>query len=263
MSELQDNPALIQQHRQQQQRQILAMMGIQQWIQPQSPTLVMADIPALSMTASLTVEQPVATVPMHDYHHAHLQNPVVIDDSNIDMPHTHHLSEDNVIEVSSEVTVNTDDAVAKIYHIDRVSKVATSDVSPINSDELSASIVQATVAPFDLQGGCFGSWVLIVDIQSLTHDSQKLWQNMVHALSLSCENTSFPHCAGMDTVELANASLSGFLFKVGRREDSKVAALTALPKGISHPYLISVPTLDDMLNNSRLKREFWAQISNE
>src|SRR5699024_12185759 len=68
------------------------------------------------------------------------------------------------------------------------------------------------VAPFDLQGGRYGDWVILVDIQSLNNDSQKLWQNITQALSISCETTSFPICEGMDTAELANASLAGYVF---------------------------------------------------
>ena len=101
----------------------------------------------------------------------------------------------------------------------------------------------------------------MVDIQALNHDSQKLWQNITQALSISCETTSFPICEGMDTAELANASLAGYVFKIGRREEIKVAALTALPDGLEHPNLSTVPTLDDMLADSSLKRQLWEQLS--
>ena len=41
----------------------------------------------------------------------------------------------------------------------------------INDDSLKK------VAPFDLQGGRYGDWVIVVDIKALNSDSQKLWQN--------------------------------------------------------------------------------------
>jgi len=112
-----------------------------------------------------------------------------------------------------------------------------------------------------LQGGRYGDWVILVDIQALTSDSQKLWQNITSALSISCETTSFPICEGMDTAELANASLAGYVFRMGRSEEIKVAALTVLPDGIEHPTLTVVPILDDMLEDSSLKRKLWNQIS--
>ena len=119
------------------------------------------------------------------------------------------------------------------------------------------------VVPFDLQGGRYGDWVILVDIQALNNDSQKLWQNITQALSISCETTSFPICEGMDTAELANASLAGYVFKIGRSEEIKVAALTALPDGLEHPNLSTVPTLDDMLADSSLKCQLWEQLSSQ
>ena len=115
--------------------------------------------------------------------------------------------------------------------------------------------------PFSLQGGRYGNWVILVDMQTLSGDSQKLWQNITQALSMTCETTAFPICAGMDTAELANASLAGYVFKIGRSEEVQVAALTALPDGLTHPALTTLPTLDEMLADSRLKRQFWQQIA--
>ena len=115
--------------------------------------------------------------------------------------------------------------------------------------------------PFSLHGGRYGNWVILVDMQTLSGDSQKLWQNITQALSMTCETTAFPICAGMDTAELANASLAGYVFKIGRSEEVQVAALTALPDGLTHPALTTLPTLDEMLANSRLKRQFWQQIA--
>ena len=67
----------------------------------------------------------------------------------------------------------------------------------------------------------------------------------------------------MDTAELANASLAGYIFKIGRSEEVLVAALTELPEGLIHPNLAIVPTLDEMLADNTLKRQLWEQISSE
>ena len=67
----------------------------------------------------------------------------------------------------------------------------------------------------------------------------------------------------MDTAELANASLAGYVFKIGRSEEIKVAVLTALPDGLEHPNVTTVPKLDEMLTDSNLKRQFWEQLSSQ
>lgn len=307
MSELQDNPHLIQQQRQQ--RQILAMMGIQHWVRPDSPTQSIADISSIiepDLISNPIVASPVsamiglsgANIQINEHSNGSVNSPVSVIDitgarshypmHNADIDNRNNsnnnnnndndnnnahgvssLAPNNLNNATMEVASYSNAISDKVYHFDTVaeSKVAQSSVSTPDGATLSNPhdplMGQDTVSPFDLQGGCFGNWVLIVDIKSLTHDAQKLWQNITQALSLSCENTSFPHCSGMDTVELANASLSGYLFKVGRREDIKVAALTPLPQGVTHPYLFSVPTLTEMIADCHLKREFWSQINGE
>lgn len=295
MSDTQD-PLIVLQRRAQQ-RQILAMMGITQWVQPQSDTLQIADIPESLASQSdaqyLDIEQPVA-------------EPVSFERLSPSTSSTGALSESASSELPSveEPPVNTaaisttvgkatatDDVYESdspvTYHFDSVTTEAPVDTSPntehttaraaINSAVQSATmptvqtqLTQAIhneelvkVAPFDLQGGRYGNWVVLVDIKALNSDSQKLWQNMTQALSMNCETTSFPICAGMDTAELANASLAGYVFKIGRSENVHVAALTVLPAHLYHPNLQAVPTLDDMLADSDKKRQLWAQLSRE
>ena len=151
-----------------------------------------------------------------------------------------------------------------------IDEVVQSTTAPIASHQLSQSSHNSDsvnddslkkVAPFSLQGGRYGDWVILVDIQALNNDSQKLWNNITQALSMTHETTSFPICAGMDTVELANASLAGYVFRIGLREEIKVAALTVLPEGLQHPNLMTVPTLDDMIADSDAKRQLWERIS--
>lgn len=268
MSDVQDHIKLKQ--RQIQQRQILAVMGIPQWVQADSPTIKMTDI---------ALPEPEVHLP-----EAHLNESVATDTHGLNVELTVNpdlaplydapvLSSNEDILAASLVTspqspvtlkdeVQPYQPVEKTYHIDTLSHVSPIAKPSINTvDNQKVSDDQATIAPFDLQGGCYGNWVLLVDIQALTSDSQKLWQNITQALSLSCETSSFPICAGMDTAELANASLAGYIFKLGRREDIHVAALTPLPKGLNHPNMIIVPTLDDMLSDASLKCSLWKRVS--
>ncbi|MGP4713497.1 DNA polymerase III subunit psi [Psychrobacter sp. DM8] len=249
-----------------QQRQILAMMGIGQWVQPDSLTLNIDDI-------GIAEEQILVSAP------------VVIDsasDTSLESSrHSQAPAQDTpVAEISENQSVAGDDikpnSIAEAdYHFDSIDPVESSvapAIAPLldqvttltphsYSDDKEDFATQDKVAPFDLQGARYSNWVLIVDIQALDSNGQKLWQNIVQALSLNCETTSFPICAGMDTAELANASLAGYIFRIGRSEEIQVAALTELPEGLTHPKLAQVPTLSVMLTDSMLKRELWQQIS--
>lgn len=278
MSDTQDQLLLRQRHRQQ--RQILAMMGIEQWVQPHSPTLNMANIPLAEAAVSADMNAPVTAAintPVNslidDLQPSTAQQPVTSDLSAHDnkvsldlatIPHNAPAIDDYQSAVSS-----SSDSLSE--QVDVQQPADTQETPPAVSqlieplvDEFAAAETadsQLTVAPFDLQAGRYGDWVLMVDIQALTNDSQKLWQNITQALSLSCETSSFPICVGMDTAELANASLAGYIFKIGRSEDIQVAALTALPDGLEHPNLVSVPTLNEMLADSSRKRQLWQRLS--
>ena len=292
MSDIQD-PLIVLQHRMQQ-RQILAMMGINQWVQPSSETMNIADIsaPALpdavTANARITSHSTASTTSTEQPSIEFLNN----ESSNIESSNINAILD----MVDDESNHSYDDAnETGLSHSDQQSPVTYSfdstapDISKPAVTSLVNTVVQQTaidnvnnvpsfedvgfkennfkddsfkkVVPFDLQGGRYGDWVILVDIQALNNDSQKLWQNITQALSISCETTSFPICEGMDTAELANASLAGYIFKIGRSEEIKVAALTALPDGLEHPNLSTVPTLDDMLADSSLKRQLWEQLS--
>ena len=288
MSDIQD-PLVVMQHRMQQ-RQILAMMGINQWVQPSSETMNIADIsaPALleqttanptlanaSTSSATTTEQP--SVESSNIESSNI-NAIsgMVDDESIN----HYYDDANETgliqpEPQSPVTYSFDSTAPDVSK-----PAATSFVNTVVRQAAISNINHAVsfeeesfkeegfqeesfkkIAPFDLQGGRYGDWVVLVDIQALNNDSQKLWQNITQALSISCETTSFPICEGMDTAELANASLAGYVFKIGRSEEIKVAALTALSDGLEHPNFTTVPTLDEMLADSSLKRQLWEQLS--
>lgn len=266
-----------------QQRQILAMMGINQWIQPSSATLNIADIDAVADNELLQQVEPLSvTSPAFESTSAQ-------DALSLAAPAQPVLtSVNNVQDISERIIEDSSQNIEPLpsYYIDSLDNSplsapvdsratvtglvqplitkATAAVDPSNND--STNNYKKTldkVVPFDLQGGRYGNWVLLVDIQALSSDSQKLWQNVCQALSLECETTSFPICAGMDTAELANASLAGYIFKIGRSEDIQVVALTELPKLLTHPNMVSAPSLEAMLTDSTLKRQLWQQISNQ
>ena len=253
MSDIQNSPTSQQcdLQRQVQQRQILAMMGIGQWIQSSAVSLQIADIeqPTLS---------PTAKSPVFDSNNQDFANDTALDSPLVSAETSEITNNSSIASTPVETALTVTDLVEPL-----VGQV-TAPVQPISADiSKSDNETLDKVVPFDLQGGRYGDWVLIVDIQALSSDSQKLWQNISQALSLNCETTSFPICAGMDTAELANASLAGYIFKIARSEDIKVAALTELPALLSHPNMVSVPHLEAMLADSALKRQLWQQITNQ
>ena len=301
MSDTQDPLTVLQ--RRVQQRQILAMIGINQWVQPESETINMADIATASVEQSNivstdiessnnevvsvgilgTVDRSTDGYDINDYN----AKGYVADEYDPDLQATAEqtASEQSPVIYSFDSVDSTtvSSSTGSIYHdipsTTSNQTAVTSTNAPIEQPQFAqnnfpqSSFPQSAsddsinddslkkVAPFDLQGGRYGDWVIVVDIKALNSDSQKLWQNIIQALSITCETTSFPICDGMDTAELANASLAGYIFRIGRSEEIKVAALTALPNGLQHPNLTTVPTLEAMLADSDAKRQLWEQIS--
>lgn len=270
MSYTQNDTVLQQRHLQQQvqQRQILAMMGIGLWIQPSSATLNIADVAHSTETAH--IDQPSVDNPVSQS----MSKQDAVSSDAVNLTASPLVAADSEWANNVDTVTHDSDAVAARARQDMptvadvVAPLVEQTTAPTNLDAFDNAnfnnVDNATldqVAAFDLQGGRYNNWVLIVDIQALNSDSQKLWQNITQALSLECDTISFPICAGMDTAELANASLAGYLFKIGRSEESQVAALTELPAGLTHPNLVSVVTLDAMLADSTLKRQLWEQIS--
>ena len=288
MSDIQD-PLVVMQHRMQQ-RQILAMMGINQWVQPSSETMNIADISAPALLEQTTANPTLAnantssatTTEQPSVESSNIKSSNIdaisgmVDDESInhyydDANETGLIQPDpqspvtysfdsTAPDVSKPVVTSFVNTVVQQTAIDNVNNAASFEDGSFKDEGFKDDSFKKVV-PFDLQGGRYGDWVILVDIQALNNDSQKLWQNITQALSISCETTSFPICEGMDTAELANASLAGYVFKIGRSEEIKVAALTALSDGLEHPNFTTVPTLDEMLADSSLKRQLWEQLS--
>jgi hypothetical protein len=282
MSDIAD-PLIVLQHRMQQ-RQILAMMGINQWVQPSSTTINMADIsaptisdstidtPTQAVSSVTNIEQPsieqqsnaAASIEMSNIAFADSVSAAIDDDATRNYYHDTSDVELESPNEQSPVTYSFDTTtpdVAVRPLVDNIAQQTTAAIKQSPIAHISNDDSFKKIAPFDLQGGRYGDWVVLVDIQALNNDSQKLWQNITQALSITCETTSFPICEGMDTAELANASLAGYVFKIGRSEDIQVIALTELPEGLEHPTLTAVPTLDEMLTDSSLKRQLWDKLS--
>ena len=308
-----------------QQRQILQMMGITQWIRPHAPVIALSDInddvprrSALSDSQSTSLQtSDMAHATQQSEHHSSA-NPedsfgtasvtapsqtsstessssftdVLLNEANDHPSADGHIIHDQATDDSAFYTDSVRDDLVNdgfvdedftsldnhvtadtIYHFDRLD--TDSDGSDITENapdvstayqRLSAAPVagnQQKVAAFDLQGGCYRDWVIMVDVRQLSAETKTLWQNLTQALGITCQNNAFPLCPDMDTLELANASVAGYVFRLGRQENIKVAALTALPKGVTQPNIQILPTLQEMLDTPEQKRIFWQRLNEE
>ena len=272
--------SLVLHQRQIQQRQILAMMGISQWIQPDSPTLDIADIKARFNESSNessnepSTRLPKAESPVDNVTHnikASIQD-IASSSSESEKPRAIEQNYDNQETVNQETATQNLNAPslsqnsfthrAPVDIPNAVEDLVENPLAAISNNETNIVLAdERKVPPFDLQGGRYGNWVLMVGIQALDNRSQKLWQNICQALSLECETTTFPICEGMDTLELANASIAGYIFKIGRSDTIKVASLTPLPSGLRYANRMNVPTLAEMLEDATLKQHLWQQLS--
>lgn len=134
----------------------------------------------------------------------------------------------------------------------------------IAEDKASIANSLEQVAPFEIVGFYFKGWVLIADAQLLQDEQQlALWENIANALSSTPQVLKFPICTGISDKEAASASVAGFIFFLAKTHEVKVAALTPLPQGIDYPKLRDMPHLLQMLEDSDLKRQLWQTLSND
>ncbi|WP_201536539.1 hypothetical protein [Psychrobacter ciconiae] len=254
---------LLQRLKQQQQRQILTMMGVMPWIQRGTKTVVMSNVASslaeLTESASHVVPSSIAA---NDILEASVSAPSV------------DLAAAQSKTVATENFANSDFDQSFDHSFDNTSGSLDDGIDNANLDTvINEDLTQAEqyanaaeqnpqVAPFALDTVSVGDWVLLVDVEALSDNRAILWRDMIKNLGLTSTAFSFPLCDGMRDKMLAEASLAGHIFNIcHNKEDVFVAALTKLPSEISHPNIRPLPTLDDMLTDADAKRIFWQQIS--
>lgn len=244
---------LLQHLKQQQQRQILTMMGVMPWVQRGTKTLVMSEtLPSIDEITTLVSHVAPSPVVTNDILEASVSAPSI------------DLAYDGFNNSITSPLDNPFDNEAKIDSEFDNANLDSIDNEELTQAELSAEADEQNpqVAPFALDTVSVGDWVLLVDVEALTDERAILWRNIIKNLELSSAAFSFPLCNGMRDKMLAEASLAGHIFNIcSSKEDVFVAALTKLPSEISHPNIRPLPTLDDMLADADAKRRFWQQIS--
>ncbi len=129
------------------------------------------------------------------------------------------------------------------------------------------------IRPFHIQAMVYRHWLLLVELTELQKniEMQTLWDNICQVLAEAVDQLRFPlitdatilnsSAEPMDTVQLANASLAGFIFRMMKTEQVKLAKLTPLAEGLYDERFVDVPTLKQMLTEPKSKRQFWQTLS--
>lgn len=240
-----------------QQRQILGMMGLDIWVQRDRATtivdydtVVQQHRDTIQNPSSLDNKQAVASdapvVATHEELSAQPDRASVADNPVVDTPIA-------PVANQAQLTANPIQALKQKFVVSEEHK-ANTKVSLADSLE--------QVAPFEILGASFKDWVLIADAEALKLPQQlALWENILSALSISPQVLKFPICQGISDKESANASVAGFVFCLAKRNDIKVGAVTNMPKSLEHPQLTMLPSLADMLQDSKLKKQLWQTLN--
>ena len=264
-----------------QQRQILAMMGLDIWVQRDCATTKVdyqtfaqqdkanseAQLQSLQALMSETGVDQVTVEGAKEVGNvsseAQLQSPVAVPTKAVvgpDQDQTTAALDNDKAQKSSAIsenqTVNNDPIQALKQKFD-----ASENKSTQLKVNLADSLEQ--VAPFEVIGAHFKDWVLLADVSVFRDENTlRLWENIISGLSISPQLLKFPICPEISDKESANASVAGFIFSLAKNHEIKVAALTRMPKGIEHPQLEKVPYLTEMLEDSGLKKQLW-QVLNQ
>ena len=265
-----------------QQRQILAMMGLDIWVQRDCATTKVdyqtfaqqhkanseAQLQSLQALMSETGVDQVTVEGTKEVGNvsskAQLQSPVAVSTKAVvgpDQDQTTVALDNDKAQKSSAVsenqTVNNDPIQALKQKFD-----ASENKSTQLKVNLADSLEQ--VAPFEVIGAHFKDWVLLADVSVFRDENTlRLWENIISGLSISPQLLKFPICPEISDKESANASVAGFIFSLAKNHEIKVAALTLMPKGIEHPQLEKVPYLIEMLEDSGLKKQLWQVLNQE
>ncbi len=207
-----------------------------------------------ALPANITI-QPVPSTDIE------VSNSIINRHDNLDNPNNNFSNSDNNIDNSD--TINPPKNIDKLNNIDHLVSP-----NPIDNNE--------KIRPFHIQAIHYAHWVLLADVEALNQNeaSYKLWHNICQAVNGKVDNLAFPLITDhsfnrnllvstepMDTVQLANASLAGFIFRVANSEQVKIAKLTTLAKGLYDKRMIQLPTLDQMTSNPLLKRQLWQALN--
>ena len=264
-----------------QQRQILAMMGLDIWVQRDCATTKVdyqtfveqhkvnseAQLQSLQALMSETGVDQVTVEGAREVGNisseAQLQSPVAVPTKAVvgpDQDQTTAALDNDKAQKSSVISENQTVSNDPIQALKQ-----KFDASENKSTQLKVNLADSLeqVAPFEVMGAHFKDWVLLADVSVFRDENTlRLWENIVSGLSISPQLLKFPICPEISDKESANASVAGFIFSLARNHEIKVAALTPMPKGIEHPQLEKVPYLTEMLEDSSLKKHLW-QVLNQ
>lgn len=267
-----------------QQRQILLQMGVDWWIRSDSATQKISDIEQSVECASIE-KAPTANTQLASSNLSEPEQVEIIASMDVDNPThipnlaqiTHNDTDDSELHQSISREESSEQYnIIENTHINQpvlleplVSKSMDNEtINPLVMEEVIKD-GQVAIRPFELQAISYEGWVLLIDIEFLQEDNQQeqLWKNIYQALRQPVETLKFPIVTDtqmiamstepMDTVELANATLAGFIFKMVKTEQVQLAFLTDISEGLDDERLVRLPLLNEMMAEPQLKKKFW------
>lgn len=138
---------------------------------------------------------------------------------------------------------NSDEAKENDFSIVEESPVVEESSIHATSNKINTAVLQEAnlIVPFELQGISFGNWVLLVDMEVIEEQELALWQNICRGLQLETQTLKFPLVSNMNTVEIANSIMGGFIFRLYKEDNKqkqhainhdniKLAGLTTMPR---------------------------------
>lgn len=280
-----------------QQRQILAMIGVQPFIQRTTQTQICQNLPAFS---NLVNNSSLKNDTLSEFRisGSASQNPPKNDlQTNLQAnlassnPFTDQQITDNHKKTTDYQAIS--DMIAQQKSDLNASHIALQDVLQKNTPEEKqsdtqphAQIVQEPMPPsitgFQIQAIAFRDWILLVDFAQLNPETvtiaEPIWQNLANKLQTPIHKIGLP-ILKTDSWEMVAWSFIGFIcqFVAISTEDTqadlfeksiKLAKLTPInPELISvlenKPYQnqwIKVPSLSEMIEQPQYKKDLWQQL---
>lgn len=257
-----------------QQRQILALMGVDLWAQRQIQTVCVDydEVYTAHQEQSLAQRQQAHT-PVDTGELSPTQGNVPNEQSPVDN-NTHGLSEDDSqqqalapnqpasLDKSSTPSSLGPDPIGTIKRSVDIQDRAVADLDASQSASQRHELSLEQVEPFEIMGVRYKDWVILADVVHLRESqSVSLWENILLGLSVKAQNQKFPICEGITDKESANASVAGFVFRLAQSECDKIIAVTPLPTCLEIDSISYGPYLSQMIEDPDEKRLFWQQIN--
>lgn len=237
-----------------QHRKILDMMGVSLWIDKQAKKHPLPNGLENSRLRHLLVDK----TP---------KNTKVIAPKNDD------ITKSNIQKSSDEFVAGVD-----IKNLIVKNNTNNQDDKNIVHENVLPDIINMSKVRFYLQGLRYGQWVFVVNVLTMSEQEQALWQSLKNALMQEVQknddsNNEFLyreiHYPLVDdefyadmVLNPAQYTFDGFVIGLSALNGytAKMVFLNDMPNEIAIPPSQKLPTINDMITNPHLKKDFWQKV---